>query len=58
MAVNFTPLQPTLGIAHGDLRLVCGCSVMEIYFMKVLKKNYYADIASRGSFELSSECCN
>jgi hypothetical protein len=26
--------------------------------MKVLKKNYYADIASRGSFELSSECCN
>jgi hypothetical protein len=34
--VRFTPLQPTLGIAHGDLRLVCGCSAMESYFMKFL----------------------
>ena len=25
MATCFTPLQPTLGIVHGDLRLVCGC---------------------------------
>ena len=24
-AASFTPLQPMLGIAHGDLRLVCGC---------------------------------
>ena len=23
MAASLTPLQPTLGIAHGDLRLVC-----------------------------------
>ena len=23
MAVSFTPLQLTLGIVHGDLRLVC-----------------------------------
>ena len=27
--LSFTPLQPTLGIDHGDLRLVCDCSVME-----------------------------
>ena len=25
MTVSFTLLQPTLGIVHGDLRLVCGC---------------------------------
>jgi hypothetical protein len=27
MATSFTPLQPTLGIAHGDIRLVYGCPV-------------------------------
>ena len=26
MGARFTPLQPTLGIAHGDLRLVYDCS--------------------------------
>jgi hypothetical protein len=25
MVARFTPLQPTVGIAHVDLRLVCGC---------------------------------
>jgi hypothetical protein len=25
----FTPLQQTLGIAHGDLKLMCGCSAMK-----------------------------
>jgi hypothetical protein len=36
MAASFTPLQPTLGIAHGDLRLVCDCSATETHFMKFL----------------------
>ena len=36
MAVSFTPLQQTLGIAHGDLKLVCGCPAMETHFMKLL----------------------
>ena len=48
MAVSFTPLQPTLGNAHVDLRLVCGCSTMEIHFMKL----------PTDSLELCSECCN
>ena len=25
IAANLTPLQPMLGMAHGDLRLVCDC---------------------------------
>ena len=28
MVESFTPLQPTLGIALGDLSLVCGCSAI------------------------------
>ena len=55
---NFTPLQPTLGIEHGDLRLVCGCSAMETHSMKLLTNSSCAEVASRGSLELSSECCN
>ena len=35
MAASFTPLQPTLGIAHGDLRVVCCCSAMETHFMNL-----------------------
>jgi hypothetical protein len=35
MAAFFTPLQPTLGIAHGDHRLVCCCSANETHFMKL-----------------------
>jgi hypothetical protein len=34
---------------------VCLCSSMETHFMKL---SYCADIASRGSLELCSECCN
>ena len=54
----FTPLQPTLGIAHGDLRLACGCSAMETHFMKLPTHSSCADVASRGSLEHGSECCN
>jgi hypothetical protein len=38
MAASITPLQPTLCIEHGDLRLVCGCSAMETIFMKLPTK--------------------
>uniref|UniRef100_A0A8K9WMR0 Myosin XVIIIB n=1 Tax=Oncorhynchus mykiss TaxID=8022 RepID=A0A8K9WMR0_ONCMY len=48
-AESFTPLQPTLGIAHGDLRLVCGCSAMETHLMMLPTNSSYADVASRGS---------
>ena len=58
MEVSFTPLQPTLGIVHGDLTLVCGCLAMETHFMKLPTNSYCADVASRGSLELGSECCN
>ena len=58
MAASFTPLQPMLGITRGDLRLVCGCTAMETHFMKLPTNSYCADIASRGSLKLSSECCN
>jgi hypothetical protein len=43
---------------HGDLRLVCSCLAMENHFMKVLTNSSCADVASRGSLELSRECCN
>ena len=56
--LSFTPLQPTLGIVHGDLRLVCSCSATETHFMKLLTNSFCADVASRGSFEHGSECCN
>jgi hypothetical protein len=58
MAASFTPLRPTLGLAHGDLRLVCDCSAMETHFMNLLTNSYCADVASRGSLELGSECCS
>ena len=58
MAASFTSLQLTLGILHGDLRLVCSCSAMETHFIKLLTNNYCTDVASRGSLELGSECCN
>ena len=58
MAASFTPLQPSLGIVHVDLGLVCSCSDMETHFMKLLTNSSGAEVASRGSLELSSECCN
>ena len=58
MEVNFTPLQPTLGIVHGDLRPVCGYLAMESHFTKLPTNSYCTDVASRGSLELCSECCN
>ena len=33
-AASFSPLQPALGIGHGDLRLVCGCTAIETHFME------------------------
>jgi hypothetical protein len=54
MVVNFTPLQQMLGIAHGDLRLVCSSVAMEIHFMKLQMNSYCADVASRGRLELCS----
>jgi hypothetical protein len=56
--VSFTPLQPTRGIVHGDLRLVCGCSAKETHFTMLPTNSYCADVASRGSLELGTECCN
>ena len=58
MVVSFTPLQLTLGIAHGDLMLVYGCSAMEIHFMMLQMNSSCADVASRVSLEFGSECCN
>ena len=58
MAENFRPPQPTLDIVHGDLSLVCGYSAMETHFMMLLTDSSCADVASRGSLELGSECCN
>jgi hypothetical protein len=37
MVSSFTPLQTILGIMHGDLRLVCGCSAMETHSIKLPK---------------------
>jgi hypothetical protein len=58
MVVSFTPLQLTLGITHGDIRLVCSCSAMETNLMMLPTNSSCADVASRGSLELGSECCN
>jgi hypothetical protein len=51
MAARFTPLQPTLGISHGDLKLVCGCSALETHFMKLPSNCYCVDVASRCSLD-------
>ena len=58
MAASFTPLQLMLGILQCNLRLVCGCSAMETHFMKLPMNCSCADVASRGSLELRSQCCN
>jgi hypothetical protein len=50
-AISFKPLQTTLGIAHGDLKLVCRCSAMETHFMNLLMNSYCAYVASRDSLE-------
>ncbi|XP_064180584.1 proteasome subunit beta type-3 isoform X1 [Anguilla rostrata] len=53
----YRPLQPMLGIAHGGLRFVYGCSTMETHFMALLTNSSCADVIFRGSLEFSSECC-
>ena len=58
MAESFTPPQQTLGLAHADLRLVCGCSAMETHFIKLPTNSSCAEVASRASLKLGSECCN
>jgi hypothetical protein len=50
--VSFTPLQLTLGIEYGELRLVCGCLAMETHFIKLPTNSYCAEVASRASLEL------
>ena len=49
-------LLTTLGIGYGEQRLVCGCSAMETHFMKLSVNGSVADVASRESLELGSEC--
>jgi hypothetical protein len=56
LTASFTPLQLTLGIVHGDLRLVCGCSAMETHLVRLPMNKSCADVASRGSLEVGSEC--
>ena len=46
MVVSFTPLQLKLGIALGNLSLVCGCSAMETHFMKLSMNSACAYVAS------------
>jgi hypothetical protein len=58
MSASFTPLQTMLGIAFGDLRLVCGCSAIGDTFHEAPTNSSCADVASKGSLELSSNCCN
>lgn len=50
---GFTPLQPTPGITHADLRLVCRCMAMETHFRKLLTHSCCADVASTGGWEHS-----
>jgi hypothetical protein len=52
-SASFTPLQPTLSIAHGDLSLVCGCSA---HLLQHPMNSYCANNASRGSLDPGSEC--
>ena len=58
MTASFTPLQTKFCIAHGNLRLGCGCSAMETHFIKLLTNSSCADIASRNSLEVGSVGCN
>ena len=58
MAASFTPLQGMLGIAYGALRLEYGCEAIETHFMTLPTNSSCAEVASRGSLELGSECCN
>jgi hypothetical protein len=51
MVASFTPLKPTVGLVRGFL-------AMETHFMKLPMNSYCAEVASRGSLELGSECCN
>ena len=49
---ELAPLQPTVGIAHSDLRLMCSCSSMETHSMKLSTNSVCADVASSISLEL------
>jgi hypothetical protein len=44
MGVSFTTLQPTLGIAHGDL--MCDSLALETHFLKLPTNSYCTDVAS------------
>ena len=58
MVVSLTQLQSMLGIEHGEFRFVCSCLAMETHLMKLSTSSAYADVASRVSLELGSQCCN
>lgn len=51
-------LQPTLVIAHIDLRLACSFSVLETDFVKLPMPSSCSDVASRCSLGQCSEWCN
>jgi hypothetical protein len=55
MVAGFTPLQPMLGIVHGEFRLVCGCPAMKSHFMKLPMESYCIDAACRGSLQFGIE---
>jgi hypothetical protein len=58
MVVSFTPLQPTLGIAHKSKITMHNYQAMKTHFMLLPTNSFCADVASRGSVGLGSECCN
>ena len=46
----------TVGIVHGDFRLVCGCSAMETHFMKLMTNNSRADVGEESRGEAICTC--
>ena len=59
MPACFTSLQLTLGIVHGDLRLVCAAArPRKLIFHEFPDEQFLCDVASRGGLELVSECCS
>ena len=54
VAVCFTPLQLTLCIALGDVRLGCSCSAMETQSMKLSTHCSWANLKATQSLEVCS----
>lgn len=51
VAGSFTPPQPTLGIAHGDVRVACSCLATETHLTKLPTHCLCDDIVSRGNLD-------